>query len=88
MERYGFLERRHPYEYSEYKSYKSRLSQAKAYADSLPSEIIMPEIPKDDEDNQSIDSGDYYDQEVDDLHKAEQELEEYNKKLNIRGYLR
>ena len=66
--------------YSEYKSYKSRLSQAKAYADSLPSEIIMPEIPKDDEDNQSIDSGDYYDQEVDDLHKAEQELEEYNKK--------
>lgn len=68
--------------YSEFKSYKSRLKQAKDFVSKLPTEIIIPEIPQDDEDNISINPDKYHDQEVDDLHDAERELEEYNKKHN------
>ena len=68
--------------YSEFKSYKSRLKQAKDFVSKLPTEIIIPEIPQDDEDNISINPDKYHDQEVDDLHDAEHELEEYNKKHN------
>ena len=64
--------------YPEYKSYKSSLKDAKAFVDTLPTEIVMPEIPQDAEDNVGIDEDAYYDQEVDDLHDAENRLEEYN----------
>lgn len=65
--------------YPEYKSYLSRLNKAKSYANSLPSKIVMPVIPQDSDDSSDINEDKYYDKEVDDLHDAEEELDEYNK---------
>lgn len=69
--------------YLEYNSYVKRLNTAKEYVNKLPTEIIMPEIPEDYTDDENIDEDTYYDEEVEDLHDAEKELEDWQNENNI-----
>lgn len=66
--------------YSVYTSYLERFESVKERVNNLPTEIIMPEIPEDSEDDKDIDPDDYIDPEVEALHDAEEKLNNSTKK--------